>query len=61
MVFWNSFEKLDLRLRGDFIAVFMYVMGEYLSYGEDRAKLSPEVHSGTVRKEEGHKLQQGRF
>jgi len=45
MVFWNSFEKLDLRLRGDFIAVFMYVMGEYLSYGEDRAKLSPEVHS----------------
>lgn len=30
MVFWNRLEKLDLRLRGDFIAVFMYFVGEYV-------------------------------
>lgn len=30
MVFWNRLEKLDLRLQGDFIAVFMYLVGEYV-------------------------------
>lgn len=49
MVFWNVLEKLHLRLKWDFISVFLYVMGEDVSFQGDGSRLFPEVLSERAR------------